>query len=93
MKIPEQNNFPTRDRLLRQPEVEAKVGFKKTKIWELVDEGAFPKPIAIGARAIAWRESEIDAWIANLPRAARQNPGLEKARAARRSYREDQVAA
>ena len=93
MKIPtdQSSPFPLRDRLLRQAEVEAKVGFKKTKIWELVSEGSFPEPIGIGPRAIAWRESEIDTWIATLPRASRQSIGLQKARAARRPYRNQEA--
>jgi prophage regulatory protein len=89
MKTPvdQTSSFRVRDRILRQAEVEAKVGFKKTKLFEKIGAGTFPAPIALGPRAVGWRESEVDAWIAELPRAQRQNSGLEKARAARRSYR------
>jgi prophage regulatory protein len=75
---------PLFDRVLRLAEVEARVGFKRTKIGEEVDAGRFPEPIALGPRAVGWRESEVQAWIASRPRAPRQNTSLEKARAARR---------
>jgi prophage regulatory protein len=87
------STFPVRDRILRLAEVEAKIGFRKTKIWEMVNENAFPAPIAIGPKAIGWRETEIDSWIAALPRAPRQNPGLQKARAARHSHQSEAVQA
>ena len=83
--------FPVRDRILRQAEVEAKVGFKKTKLFEKVADGTFPSPIALGPRAVGWRESEVDQWIAELPRASRQNVGLEKARGLRRLYRDQET--
>jgi prophage regulatory protein len=73
MNIPAEQHspFPFRDRILRQAEVEAKVGFRKTKMWELIADRAFPEPIALGPRAVGWRESEVDRWIAELPRATR----------------------
>jgi prophage regulatory protein len=40
----------------------------------MVGKGEFPKPIKIGTRAVAWRESEIDAWIT-----ARIEDGREEA--------------
>ncbi|MGO9362361.1 MAG: helix-turn-helix transcriptional regulator [Rhodomicrobium sp.] len=91
MKVQEDQNHPVRDRILRQAAVEAKVGFKKTKLFYQIAEGNFPKPIAIGPRSVGWRESEIDAWIAKLPRAGRQNAILDKARAARRCNRNNQA--
>jgi hypothetical protein len=33
----------------------------------LVKKGMFPKPVQVGAYRIAWRRSEIEAWIASLP--------------------------
>jgi prophage regulatory protein len=91
MKTPphQTSPHPTPDRILRLVEVTAKVGFQKTKLWELIAHGKFPEPIALGPRDVGWRESEIDAWIADLPRAPRINAGLQKARAARRYHQDD----
>lgn len=50
-------------RLIRRPEVQDRVGFGRTTLYTMVNEGSFPAPVQLGARAVAWRESEIDAWI------------------------------
>ncbi len=49
--------------LIRLPDVEAKVGFKKSFIFEAVKNGTFPKPIRLGHRKTLWVEDEVDAWI------------------------------
>lgn len=42
----------------------AYVGLGKSKIYELVAAGTFPRPIELGTpRAKAWITSELDAWI------------------------------
>ena len=50
-------------RLIKLTEVEAKVGFRKSSIYQRIAEGTFPRPVKIGPNAVAWPESEIDAWI------------------------------
>lgn len=56
---------PERERrILRRPEVEAKTGFKRAHIYNLMQEGKFPKPIRLGIRAVGWDSFEIDQWIA-----------------------------
>ena len=35
--------------------------------------GAFPNPIRLGARAVGWIESEVDAWIREQIAASRGN--------------------
>jgi prophage regulatory protein len=52
-------------RLLRLAEVRDRVPYSRSTIYQLVAEGKFPKPISLGARAVAWLESEIDQWIAS----------------------------
>jgi prophage regulatory protein len=54
---------PTRlQRVLRKWELPAFVGLKKTQIDELMKNGAFPRPIKLSDRAIAWLEDEIVEW-------------------------------
>lgn len=57
--------YPRSCRVLRMTQVEAKVGLRKSKIYELMAAGEFPRnfPLA-GSRARGFLESEIDAWIA-----------------------------
>ena len=50
-------------RILRRPEVEAKTGFKRAHIYNLMKEGKFPKAMRLGVRAVGWDSVEIDAWI------------------------------
>ncbi len=54
---------PRGERLIRRPEVERRVGLRRAAIYKEMAEGRFPKPVKIGPRAVAWIESDIDAWI------------------------------
>lgn len=56
------------DRLLARREVERRVGLVKSRIYELIAVGRFPRPLRIGPQSVRWRESEIAAWIETLPR-------------------------
>ncbi|GKX37588.1 AlpA family transcriptional regulator [Pectobacterium polaris] len=62
MKAEDTTQLPER-RILRRPEVEAKTGFKRAHIYNLMKEGRFPKPIRLGVRAVGWDSVEIDRWI------------------------------
>ncbi|PBK03707.1 transcriptional regulator [Pseudomonas abyssi] len=50
-------------RILRRPEVEAKTGFKRAHIYNLMSLGKFPKAIRIGVRAVGWDSVEIEEWL------------------------------
>jgi len=50
-------------RILRRPEVELRVGFKKSLIYQLMKENKFPRSVKMGG-AVGWLEHEIDAFIA-----------------------------
>jgi prophage regulatory protein len=52
-------------RLLSRRELLAKVPVSYPTIWKWMREGTFPRSRDIGGK-VAWIESEIDAWIANL---------------------------
>ncbi|STA76210.1 transcriptional regulator [Citrobacter freundii] len=60
-------------RLLRLPEVMHKTGYGKAWIYRLINQGLFPQPVKIGARAIAFIESEVDEWIQSTIDRSRQN--------------------
>ena len=51
------------EKLLRLPKVVEQVGLGKTKIYALIKEGEFPKPIKMGIISV-WQESEVQARIA-----------------------------
>ena len=58
------------DRLLRRPDVEAVTGLSRSSLYAKMDSGDFPRPVRIGARAVAWRASDIQEWLRNLRPAA-----------------------
>ena len=50
-------------RILRLPEVQRRTGLSRSTIYVRLDQGRFPKPVSLGARAVGWIESEVDEWI------------------------------
>ncbi|MFZ5756932.1 MAG: helix-turn-helix transcriptional regulator [Pseudomonadota bacterium] len=61
-----------KDALLRLPQVEALTGLSRSSIYRFAQtdraakqENPFPSPVRLGLRAVAWRESEVMAWIAS----------------------------
>jgi prophage regulatory protein len=69
------------ERLLRLPEVRARTGLGRTTLWRRELAGDFPRRRRLGPSAVAWLESEVEAWIASRPPAAfnpvAQKPGSE----------------
>ncbi len=59
----------TQDRFQRRPMVEAMTGLSRSSIYAKMDPRSphhdpdFPKPVRLGKRAVAWRESDILAWM------------------------------
>lgn len=53
------------DKLLRQSAVEDRVGLKKSKIYEMIAAGEFPRPLKLGGVNV-WPESQIGKWITDL---------------------------
>lgn len=49
--------------LLRRPEVEARSGLSRSTIYAWMKLGEFPQPVKLGERLVAWRESDINAWL------------------------------
>lgn len=50
-------------KLLRLPAVEERTGLKKSTIYAGVKAKTFPAPVRLSARAVAFREEDIDRWI------------------------------
>ena len=64
----------TADRLLRLSEVRTRTALACSTIYRKMRDGSFPEPLKIGVRAVRWRESEIEAWLAAQPRATGDTP-------------------
>lgn len=50
--------------ILRRKQVENRTGLSRSTIYLRIQEGSFPRPINLGARAVGWLENEIEAWLA-----------------------------
>ncbi len=49
--------------ILRRRQVSARTGLSRSSIYAKITEGTFPRPIALGARAVGWLEDEVEAWL------------------------------
>jgi len=49
--------------LLRLPDVIARVGLRRTAIYDGVRLGTFPAPIRLGRRCVAWPSDAVDLWV------------------------------
>jgi len=53
------------ERILRRREVEARTGLSRSTTYSQMAEGSFPKPVRLGKRAVGWRDTAIDEWLAS----------------------------
>ncbi len=58
--------------ILRRRQVEARTGLSRSAIYAKLRQNpkrpsdydpSFPRPISVGAKAVGWIESEIEAWL------------------------------
>ena len=66
------------EKLLRRPEVEEMTGLSRAGIYAKMAKGDFPRPLRLGPRAVAWRESDVQEWIDCLAPADPPAPGGRK---------------
>jgi prophage regulatory protein len=58
-----EDNRQRHTRLLRASVVADRVGLSIPTLWRLRRAGNFPQPIRLSPGAVAFRESDIEAWI------------------------------
>ena len=52
-------------KLIKIADVKDMTTLGKTKIYRLISEGNFPRPVSLGPTTVAWSEAEIEDWIQN----------------------------
>ena len=52
------------DNMLALPRVMDRTGLSRSTIYAMIRDHRFPAPIKVGTRAIRWRTSTIEQWIA-----------------------------
>ncbi|MFL1528009.1 AlpA family phage regulatory protein [Pseudomonas sp. O230] len=50
-------------RILRLPDVERCVGFKRAHIYSLMGQGLFPQSVRLGPRAVGWDSLAVERWV------------------------------
>ena len=59
-------------KILRLPAVIARTGLSRSTIYLRISEGRFPRPIALGDRAVGGLDSEVDDWLTRQVEASRK---------------------
>lgn len=52
-------------RIYRLQQVMDATGFGRAWIYQLMNEGKFPKAVRIGKRAVGWNSDLVDQWVAD----------------------------
>ena len=50
--------------LLRCKDVERRTALSRSRIYDLMGKGEFPRPVRLGSMSVAWSSQEINNWIA-----------------------------
>ena len=54
-----------REALIRRKQVEARTGLARSTLYKLMSKGDFPAALSLTGRAVAWRSTDVDRWIAS----------------------------
>lgn len=52
------------NRVVRMRPLIERVGLSKSEIYRRIHAGTFPRPIALGVRAVGWLERDVELWLA-----------------------------
>ena len=52
----------TNSQFIRLPQVKEITCLSKSSIYRLMEDGDFPKQIALGARSVVWVRSQVEDW-------------------------------
>jgi predicted DNA-binding transcriptional regulator AlpA len=71
--------------LIRKAEVLRRIGgVDQATLWRWIKAGQFPEPVVVnpdaGRQMVAWREHEVEAWIAARPRGLAAPPKIQRRR-------------
>lgn len=52
-------------RIIRKPELFARVGLSDATIWRMEKAGKFPRRVRLGGNSVGWIDDEIEGWFAD----------------------------
>ena len=50
--------------ILRLPAVLDRIGLSRSTVYDMMARGTFPRPVRLSERAVGWRETDIEGWLA-----------------------------
>ena len=53
----------TTSQFIRLPQVKEITCLSKSSIYRLIEDGDFPKQVALGARSVVWVRSQVEDWM------------------------------
>lgn len=66
-RSPERQSSADMPLLVRLPMVMRLTGLGRSTIYRMVAAQKFPSPVRLSARAVAWRQSDLNAWSESRP--------------------------
>lgn len=51
-------------RIIRKPELFARIGLSDATIWRMERAGKFPRRVQLGGNSVGWIADEIEGWFA-----------------------------
>jgi prophage regulatory protein len=64
---------PGSNRILRLPEVLARVGLSRSSVYARVKAGEFPVQVSLGGKSVGWHSDDIEKWVEScIPRHPKQ---------------------
>ena len=60
-------------RLLKIEEVLSLCAMSKSNLYKMIERGDFPRPVSIGPRSVAWRQSDVASWLKDRPPTSRDD--------------------
>lgn len=70
------------DRFVRLRELIGITGLSRSTVYRRMGEGTFPPRLGLGGNVVAWRQSDVERWMAD-PAGFRADPGEDAAGAPR----------
>ena len=60
-------------RLVKREEVLSLCAISKSNLYKMIEREEFPRPVRIGPRAVAWRQSDVTTWLKDRPPTSRDD--------------------
>lgn len=49
--------------ILRRQQVQERTGLARATLYQLIQQGQFPRPVSLSARTVGWLSHEVEAWL------------------------------